>query len=281
MAAEDYDWRLPYWLRNDPELRALWEEGVAEFGYTQAEDYVRSTDYYVEAFDGIRRDDGSYRFNEDEYLANMDSYRQSIAATGVDPSLFEGMFVELIKGDVSGNEFWQERVAPVYDRILDRGNDLVAQYSKDWGLEMTREALIASLLDPEMIGSKILNRQIGISEIRYSGGDYQEQMSTPHDTFDQLTERMYEQDITKDEAERFFGAARDLVPTMSALASRHADPDDDFDINEFASAALWNDPEQARRMRRLTAQESSLFSGIGGAGVVRSRAGGLAGLTNS
>lgn len=278
MAAEDYEWRLPYWIRGDAELRRLWEQGVGEYGYNEAEDYVRSTDYYAQKFEGIRRDDGSYRMEEGEYIANMESYAQSLAAVGVEPSLFQDQFISLIKGDVSGPEFWQERVSPVYDRVIDRGDEMMTRYAEDWGIEMSRPALIASLLDPEMIGNKVLNRQLGISEIRY---ELDEALGTQQtERYLDLTTEMYERDTTLGEAEAVFGRARTALPTLEVLARRHADPDDDFDLEEFTQATLWNDPEQARRMRRLISQEQSQFTG-GAFEVSRSQTGGVSGLAVS
>ena len=274
-AREDYAWRIPYWIRNDPRLEELWLEGAAEFGYDEAERYVRSTDYYAEVFPGIKRDDGSYRMEENEYLANMDSYRQSIAAVGVNPELFESRFIELIEGDVSGNEFWQERVAPIYDRVMDRGEEMMARYADDWGIDMTREALIASLLDPEMVGDRILNRQIGISEIRYE--IEQAYGDAGVDRYASLATDLYEEGRSQDEVERLITASRTDIPILSVLARRHNDPDDEFDLNEFTAATLWNDPQQARRMRRLIAQEQAQFTGST-LGFVRDQQGGVAGL---
>ena len=279
MAGEDYLWRLPYWIRTNPTLMAEWEIGVAEFGYETAEEYVRSTDAYLIQFPEIRREDGSYRMDENEYLANMDSYRASLGAVGVNADLFGEQFIELIKGEVSGAEFWQERVAPIYDRVMDRGDEMMQRYADDWGLEMSREALIASLLDPDMIGSKILNRQIGISEIRAEGDLTIGSEMT--DKYAALTEELYDRDTTLGQTRDLMQRADQLMPALEVLASRHADPDDTFDLEEFTQATLWNDPEQARRMRRLISQEQSLFTGSGQINYTKSKAGGVAGLANS
>ena len=64
-----------------------------------------------------------------------------------------------------------------------------------------------------------------------------------------------------------------------ALAARHGDPDDTFDITEFAGAAFLDDPEQGARVRRLRAQESSAFTGGGTIDYARSeKGGGVSGL---
>jgi hypothetical protein len=47
---------------------------------------------------------------------------------------------------------------------------------------------------------------------------------------------------------------------LDDLARRHRDPDDTFDLNEFADANVFGDAAQTRRIRRLLRQEASLFS---------------------
>ncbi|RKZ89395.1 MAG: hypothetical protein DRQ39_00850 [Gammaproteobacteria bacterium] len=259
MAGEEYEFRVPYWIRQNPILRAAWEEGIVEYGYDGAEDWVRATDEYARQFEGILRDDGSFRMTEGEYLSTMDSYRDSLRAVGVNPDLFAGQFVGLIKGDVSGNEFWQERVTPAYDRVIERGQEAINRYATDWDLEMTQEAILASLLDPDDIGSKILNRQIGISEIRYES-DVSLGAAETNKYLD-LTSELYEYGVDVGQARDLFQQADVMMPALSILASRHADPDDDFDLEEFTAATIHNDPEQARRIRRLMAQEASTFTG--------------------
>ena len=275
MAVEDYLFRIPYWIRQNPQLLASWREGIIDFGYDGAEDFVRSTPVYEAQFPGIKRADGSYRMEEGEYLSTVESYSDSLGAVGVNPDVFD--FVPLIEGNVSGNEFWEERVLPAHRRIVERGEEMMDRYANDWGLEMTRESLIVSILDPETLGSQILNRQIGISEIRYEA-DQSLGTATTNKYID-LTTDLYEYGIDAGQARELFQQADVMMPALSILAGRHADPDDDFDLKEFTAATIYNDPEQARRIRRLMAQERSSFTG--GAQVdyqLSQRTGGISGL---
>ena len=277
MAAEDFIAFMPAWIRDNPKAKALWIKGAGEFGYENALEYIQQQPIYDRWFPGNKREDGSIRYSESEYLSAIDGYKSRLQAVGVNPDLFADQFVQLIEGDVSPAEFWDERVAPTYDRIIERGDGMMDRYANDWGLEMTREALFVSLLDPDGLGSKILNRQIGISELRYEAD-----MALGVDVsnrYKDLTEEMYERGYGVDQARSVFQEADAMMPVLSVLANRHADPDDEFDLDEFTAATLYNDPEQSRRMRRLMAQESSSFTGNKVTGFVNSqRTGGLSGL---
>jgi hypothetical protein len=116
-----------------------------------------------------------------------------------------------------------------------------------------------------------------MSEIR---GSYSERFADINeveaDFFDELYKRG---DIDLDAARALFMNADTMMPIMSALASRHADADDDFDIYEFTNASIWGDPQQASRMRRLMSQERADFQGASSqVDIVRGRTTGAIGL---
>jgi hypothetical protein len=275
VAIEDYKNLLPAWLRDNPELLISWEEGVAAVGYDNALEWVQQTPQYDLVFPGNRREDGSLRLTENEYFSTMDSYEASLRSVGVNPEMFGEQFISLIVGDVSGSEFWQERVSPIYDRIIDRGEEMIARYANDYGLAMTRESLIASLLDPEM-EVKILNRQIGVTEIRVASDRTLGAAVT--DRYADLTNELYERDIELGRVQQLFQQADVMMPVLQVLARRHADPDDTFDLEEFTQGSLYNDPQQARRMRRLVSQEQSTFTGGKQIEYAAGKSGGLTGL---
>ena len=75
-----------------------------------------------------------------------------------------------------------------------------------------------------------------------------------------------------------FGAADRLLPFLQGMALRHADPDDTFDITEFASATILDDPEQLNRLDRLQAQEAAGFTGGAQLEFARERDGRVTGL---
>jgi hypothetical protein len=93
-----------------------------------------------------------------------------------------------------------------------------------------------------------------------------------------LTNELYERDIDLGRVRQLFQQADAMMPALSVLAARHADPDDNFDLNEFTAGTLYNDPEQARRIRTLIAQERSSFTGGKQIEYSGNKGGGLTGL---
>ena len=219
----------------------------------------------------------------------------------LNPTLFEDRFTELMEGEVSPNEF-ATRVNNVYDRVVSASDEIKRTFAERNGFDITLEGILASALDPEM-GDKILLREIDMAEI---GGAFRESgfygpaslpmdgqigagilpggASLPMDGtigtggyIDELMlERMVDYGVTLDQARQTGRTAESMVPVLDVLARRHADPDDDFDINEFINSEIFQNPQQNLRMRRLINQERSLFGGSFG---VKSEGGALSGLT--
>lgn len=276
MAYDFYLQSLDPWIRNNPELLALWIEGAELYGGDNALEYVQDSPVYDIVFPGNKRPDGSLRHSEDQYLSITDQYTQSLIDVGLNPANFEHRYADLIEGEVSPREFFVERLEPMYDRILERSDELIARYAQDYGIDLTPEALLASALDPEL-QTKVLNRQIALSELKAESDMTLGTEVT--DRYAPLIEDLLDtEQMTQPEAQAYFRNAQTMMPVLSTLAARHADPDDDFDLAEFTAASIYNDPAQRRRMRRLTAQEDASFSGGSGIDFTQTRTGGVAGL---
>jgi hypothetical protein len=245
---------------------------------TAAIEAVRADAGYDEVFAGNKREDGSVRNTESDYLATIESYEDSIEAIRLNSKLaqFQEQFVKLIIGNVSGVEFWQDRVKVVYDRVMQNTDAVREEYALAMGIGITDEEILASILDPQGLGNAILEQTISISELR---GEYRDRWqdidSIEADYFLELDKYGVDQDV----ARNLFANADTLMPAIEILARRHADADDTFDLREFTNAALYGDPFQASRMRRLMAQERASFaSSSSQVDVVRSRLTGATGL---
>lgn len=268
----DYGILMP-WMPD--ELIQVYNEAFIEYGDPEfAWAAVRQSPQYEQYFAGNRRDDGTVRMTEQEYTAVKEGYDDVFRSVGLNPNLFNEQYVDLIEGDVSPDELMRDRVLPVYERVLEATPDIMARYAADWGLEMTPEAILAAALDPDRVGAAILNKQIALSEI---GG---EAASSGYDIDIEFAERMLEAGLDRGMADQLFAKAEYLQPVLSTLAARHADPDDEFDLEQFVGAELFQDPTQRRRIRRLMAQESSTFTGGAQVDFARSRIGGVAGLSD-
>jgi hypothetical protein len=235
---------------------------------------VRAAPAYERWYPGNRRADGTLRMSEAAYSSTIEAYDDVFESVGLNARLFRSQYQNLIEGDVSADELAAERVDPIYERIVEAAPEIMAWYAEHNGLQMTFEAILAARLDPDVIGVKILNREIGMAEI---GGTA---VGAGFGDVDLgLVERLYERDITKAQAEQVFGEARNFVPVLNVLAARHADPDDEFDLQDFTASEVFSDPVQRRRMRRLVAQERSTFTGGGVGTFAQERAtGNVAGL---
>ena len=268
----------PSWL--PPALVDAWYQEYLELGGASvsgsgrnATEIIRSDPRYRSLYDhffpGNRRDDGSLRLDERDYKARVEGYENALLGVNVNPELFADRFAALIEGGVGEGEF-VGRIESMYERVIDAAPDIRNFYAANYALDMTDEAIIASFLDPD-IGNSILTGQIAISEI---GGEAAMRKFNIDLDFAQRLERG---GVTRTQAQDLFGQAALDVPVLNVLAARHADVDDTFDLNEFTQAAIFDDPTQRRRMRRLVAQERSTFSKQ--ASFARNRQGEVTGLT--
>ena len=271
MTTEGY---IPYppWLEDNPVLREEWERVWTETGNGQlAIDAVRRHADYDTVFAGNRREDGTIRYTEDQYLNIIESYDDVLLSVDVNPALFQGLYIDLLEGLTSPNEF-ATRVNSVYENVIQRTEGVRQFYADEYGIDLTNSAIIASALDPG-IGAEILGRRIAISEV--GGSAFDRGFTIGADYAERLVQFGVD---TAGEAQALFGEAQEIIPTIRVLQARHADPEDEFDLEDFTAAAVFNDPDQRRQMRRLMAQERSSFGADRSLTVRQDEPGALTGL---
>lgn len=271
----------PAWMTN--EMYAEWYEYYLDAGGTgvtgsaeRATEVFRSSAKYATYFPGLLRDDGATRYAtnpEATYFANLASFRTTVQAVGVDPALIGKRYIELIEGDVSPAEF-ERRVGSLQSRVLGQADSIRNWYGANYGINMTSAGMIASLMDDE-VGAAILEERLTMAEIGGEGALHEYDVST------EFANMLEDNGMSRDEAGKLFGTAEQLLPVLDSLAKRHGDPDDDFDIKEFARGTYLMDSEQSSRIGRLTAQERSVFTGSATTGVVTDREVGVVGLRQS
>ena len=222
-------------------------------------------------FPGNRREDGSLAYTEEMYSQTTRGYAQVLSEFGIPPSEFGRKFGDLVAGDVSADEFAQ-RVAQTYTDVLSRGEDIKRYYAQNFGTGRLSDAsILASALDPGtspvIFEQRFRTAQIG-GEFARTGFDVELSEAT----------RLAEFGLGQEAARKLAQNARLQLPVLEALAQRHADPDDDFDLSEFLDANVFADPEQQQRIGRLFAQETASFSPTAGM-FTREGSGGVSGLT--
>jgi len=235
------------------QLLNVFADAWAEFNDTDiALGVTRQSPLYDQFFPGIRRSDGTLRMSEQEYIATKEAFGISLLELGVNPNLFSGRFVELIEGNVSAAEF-QVRLNSVFSGILNNLPEVRAFYANSFGINMTDEAIFASVLDPE-IGQGILNQTISIAQV---GGEAALQGFSIGLGF---AERLANAGLTQQSARGLFADASFRIPTLATLADRFNAPDQTLDLGEFVDAAFFGSASQINRQRRLLSGEIASFS---------------------
>lgn len=234
-------------------LLDLWIESG---DFLLALEQMRSDPRYDEFFPGNRRADGSLRHDEATYLAVVESFDRTLLSAGVNPALFRQHYEAMIAGGTSPLEF-DDRVETLKQRVLVRSQELRESYAALEGIELSDEALIASVLDPNL-NRALVERRITTAEV----GAEASLRGLAVDVAD--VRRIVDFDITPARAAQIFAQAQDAVPLIDTLARRHLDPDDTFDMSEFLRAFAFDDPLQRRRIDRLLRAEAAAFTAQGG-----------------
>ena len=157
------DFYIPIWMRGTP-LAFIYEDAYAETGDALlALEDVRASDTYSYYFAGNVRDDGSLRYDENTYQNIMESYEDTIISSGLNPDIFRDQMVGMLEGNTSPAEF-NTRVESVRSRMLSSNAipEVAAFYSENYGIDMTDNAILASLLDPD-IGEGIVSERLAVS----------------------------------------------------------------------------------------------------------------------
>ena len=212
---------------------------------------LRASSDYDQFFPGNRRDDGSLRLSEAEYLARVDGYKLALGQFNLVPENFAGHFTDMIVGGLTAGQF-ATRLSSAFNQIITSIPEIREFYSLNFGVAMSDEAIFASFLDPGL-GNEILNQRISQAEIGGAGAAAGFGIDLA------FTEQLRQRGLQLGTAQTFFGDAAFQVPVLSRLALRFG-LDKTFDITEFAAGTILGDPAERRRQRRLFGAESSSFS---------------------
>lgn len=253
------------------QVLALLADGYTEHGDANlALTEFRNSDDYERFYAGNRREDGTLRYDEMGYYAYMERGRLALASVNVNPDLFDEMMVSALSGDI-GIDQLEGRIDAIAGRVMSAAPAVRQFYAQNYGLtDLTDSTLVAMALDPG-VSDRVFNNQLTNAEI---GGEAALRgFGINLDMADALRQR----GLDRNAASQVFSSAAESVPILEVLSRRHSDPADPFDINDFLAGAIFDDPVERQRMRRLVAQERGLYSP--GAGVRQdTRGGGLTGL---
>ena len=246
-----------------PDVLALFADEWARTGDPQvAIAEVRRSDAYEIAFPGNKRPDGTVKFDEVTYTGLKESYIGTLQEYGIPRNtsvdLLTDRFTGLIEGEVSAREFAQ-RVDAVYQGIQENIPEVTEFYRENFGLELTPEAIFVGALDPtvgeEIVAGRITTAQIG-GEAARAGfeitGDF--------------AQRLQRAGISQAQARQLFTSAQTELPRLQELQARGGvEQPEQFTLEQFTEAAVFQSPEELEEIRQLEAEEASRFAPIGGA----------------
>ncbi len=223
---------------------------------------VRRSPTYEIAFPGNKRPDGTVKFDEVTYTGLKESYIGTLQEYGIPRNtsvdLLTDRFTGLIEGEVSAREFAQ-RVDAVYQGIQENIPEVTEFYRENFGLELTPEAIFVGALDPtvgeEIVAGRITTAQIGGEAARAGfeiSGDF--------------AQRLQRAGISQAQARQLFTSAQSELPRLQELQARGGvvEPEQ-FTLEQFTEAAVFQSPEELEEIRQLEAEEQSRFAPVGGA----------------
>jgi hypothetical protein len=222
---------------------------------------VRKNPIYEIAFPGNKRPDGTVKFDEVTYTGLKESYIGTLQEYGIPRNtsvdLLTDRFTGLIEGEVSAREFAQ-RVDATFQGIQENIPEVQSFYRDNFGLDLTPEAIFIGALDPtvgeEIVAGRITTAQIG-GEAARAGFQITEDFA----------ERLKRAGVSQAQARQLFTSAQTQLPRLQELQGREGvEVQDEFTLEEFTEAAVFQSPEELEEIRLLEAEEASRFSPVGG-----------------
>jgi len=233
---------------------------------------VRRSDAYEIAFPGNKRPDGTVKFDEVTYTGLKESYIGTLQEYGIPRNtsvdLLTDRLTGLIEGEVSAREFAQ-RVDAVYQGVQENIPQVQEFYATNFGLELTPESIFLGALDPavgeEIVAGRITTAQIGGEAARAGfeiSGDF--------------AQRLQRAGVTQAQARQLFTTAETQLPQLQDLqAQQGVETSEQFGLEEFTEAAVFQSPEELQQIQRLRAEETSEFAPTTGAARTGRRVTGL------
>ena len=220
----------------------------------QAISQTRQDPNYDNIFPGNKTERGQIRYDEVTYFALEDSYIGTLAEYGIPRAtslnILQDRFVSLLENEVSANEF-QQRVAAVYRGIQENIPQVQQFYAENFGIDLDEQSIFLGALDPtvgeDIVSGKITAAQIGGEAARAGFTISLEE-----------AQRIQRSGLTQAEARRLFTQAQTEIPRIQELQTREGrQPAEQFGLEEFTEAAVFQSPEELEEIRRLEREEQS------------------------
>ena len=213
---------------------------------------VRSGDAFARAFPGIRREDGSLRMTELQYLELKDSMKDQLRNYNLNPDIFADEIVEAIGGDVNIEEF-SARLQFGYEQLINNKDQVLEVFNEQYGYGLDETALFAMFISPD-ISQAVLENQILVSQILAEA-------EIAGTTIGLTTaEKFVEADISQRDAASVFSRTEELSGLMRVGSARGIDITEE----DIAIGLAGLSPKELSLIRRTQAEavsESSIQAG--------------------
>jgi hypothetical protein len=213
---------------------------------------VRGSDAFARAFPGIRREDGSLRMNEIQYLELKDSMKDQLRNYNLNPDIFADEIVEAISGDVNIEEF-SARLQFGYEQLINNKDEVLQVFNEQYGYGLDETSLFAMFISPD-IAQSVLENQILTSQILAEA-------EIAGTTIGLTTaEKFVEADISQRDAASVFSRTEELSGLMRVGSARGIGITEE----DIATGLAGLSPQELSLIRRTQAQavsESSIQAG--------------------
>lgn len=208
----------------------------------------RASEDYAKTFPGIKREDGSLRMTEIQYLEVKDAMKDSLRNYNLNPDIFQNEIIDAIQGDVDIQEF-QGRLQFGYEQLINNRDVVLEVYRAEYGMDLTEEALFAMFISPE-IATSVLENQILVSQILAEAevADITLGKSTVQD--------FISAGISQEQARSLFRETEQL----SGLTGVAAQMGQDLSEEDIASGLAGLSPEQLSLIKSAEARSASQSS---------------------
>src|SRR5210317_477938 len=206
---------------------------------------VRSGDEYAAAFPGIRREDGTLRMTEVQYLELKDGMKDALRTYNLNPDIFADEIVNAISGDVDVTEF-QARLEFCYEQLINNKDQVLEVFNEQYGYAIDETSLFAMFISPT-ISTAVLENQILTSQILAEAeiATVTVGLST--------AEKFVEADISQRDAAKVFARTEELSGLTGAAAGRGGTITEE----QIALGVAGLSPQELGLIKRVAAQEAS------------------------
>ena len=263
---EEAKLRFPYL---DERLIEVYVQGFVETGDRNLALLKMRSDPLMETvYPGIRKNDGTLRMTEQEYIVAKEFMELELRNYNLNPQVFGEDIVDAISGDVSPQEF-SERLQAGYQNIVQNIPQVKQVYLREFNLALNEESIFGMFISPRL-STAVLDNQIRQSQIL---AEAETALGTRALTV-QVARGLQQQGLTQAQARRGFQGAAALLPGLSQGAERFGRGD--ITATEYVEATELGDQGVAERIRRIESQITSASSAQ--AGAARTRTGEVVGL---